>query len=400
MPLSRRAFLSASAAALAGGAAEGKPGGEQAASPVDTTKTPGQPASPLGARSPHETLTRAASATISTTPLQSLHGTITPADLHYEVNRAGVPAIDPRHYRLLVHGMVERPTIFTLDELKSLPAVTRICFLECGGNYPRNAKGAVTPQAMAGLTSQSEWTGVPLRVLFREVGVHPDAAWFLTEGQDAAAMTRSAPVAKALKDGMLAYAQNGEPLRPAQGYPARLLLPGWEGVANVKWVRRLEFATGPFMTREETSRYTEEIRDQGVRQFSFELDARSIITSPAPPSSARKGWIEIRGLAWTGRGRITRVEISTDDGASWSDAVLNGRVLPEAHVRFTYPWRWDGRKSTLLSRAIDETGYVQPTVQQLLRARGAESPGYHMNPIVGWVVNEDGSIVVREDPWQ
>jgi sulfane dehydrogenase subunit SoxC len=363
-------------------------------------KSPGLPASAASGRSPHVQLARAASASISQTPLHLLHGTITPSDLHYEVHRAGVPEIDPATYRLLIHGLVDRPTIFTLDDLKALPSITRICFLECGGNYPRNAKGPMTPQAMAGLTSQTEWTGVPLAVLFREVGIRQDATWCLAEGQDAVAMTRSVPVAKVIDEGMVAYVQNGEPLRPSQGFPARLVLPGLEGVANVKWVRRLELGSGPSMTREETARYTEEIRDQGIRIHSFELDARSIVTAPAPPSRVQAGWIEIRGLAWSGRGRIARVDVSTDNERSWTAATLLGPVLPKAHVRFVHPWRWHGQPTTISSRAVDETGYVQPTVPQLIAARGVHSPGYHINPIVGWQLHADGGITVREEPWR
>ncbi len=367
---------------------------------TDTTRVPGSPASGNSGRAAQVDLSREASGGISTTPLQALDGTITPSDLHYEVHRMGVPAIDPAAYRLLIHGMVERPRVLTLDDVRSLPSVTRVCFLECGGNYPRNAKGVVTPQAMAGLTSQSEWTGVPLRVLFNEVGLQTGASWFLGEGQDAVAMTRSAPIAKAIAHGMLAYAQNGEPLRPAHGYPVRLLLPGWEGVASVKWLRRIKVGADPFMTREETSRYTEETADGTIRQYSFEIDARSIITSPAPPLTMRHGCVEIRGLAWSGRGRITRVEVSVDDGGTWRDAALDGPVLPLAHVRFRLPWKWDGGAATLMSRAVDDTGYVQPTVAQLLAARGASSPSYHLNPIVGWVVAPDGAITVKEEPWR
>lgn len=368
---------------------------------VDTTRVPGDPASPGGGRAPSVRLARSASGMISTTPLQALDGTITPSDLHYEVHRAGIPAVDPAAYRLLVHGLVDRPRVYTLEDLKRLPSVTRTCFLECGGNYPRNAQGAVTPQTMAGLTSQSEWTGVPLSVLFGEVGLQEHAAWFLAEGQDGVAMTRSAPILEAINiGGMLAYAQNGEPLRPPQGFPVRLLLPGWEGVASVKWLRRIDVGAGPFMTREETSRYTEELADGTIRQYSLEVDARSIITSPAPPASMHTGYVEIRGLAWTGRGRITRVEISTDDGHSWRDAALDSPVLPRAHVRFRLPWRWDGTPTTILSRAIDETGYIQPTVAQLIAARGVGSPSYHMNPIVGWRIAADGRISVKEDPWR
>ena len=402
MTLSRRAFLS-TAAALTVTGTSGSGQDEQtpaAAGVLESMKTPGAPASAASGRSPHVELGRAASASVSQTPLHRLYGTITPSDLHYEVHRAGVPNIDPATYRLLIHGLVERPTIFTLDDLQALPSISRICFLECGGNYPRNAKGPMTPQAMAGLTSQTEWTGVPLAVLFREVGIGRDATWCLAEGQDAAAMTRSVPVAKVIDEGMLAYAQNGEPLRPSQGFPARLVLPGLEGVANVKWVRRLELGSGPFMTREETARYTEEIRDQGIRIYSFELDARSIITAPALPTRVQAGWIEIRGLAWSGRGRIARVDVSTDNDHSWTPATLLGPNLPKAHVRFVHPWRWNGQPTTISSRAVDETGYVQPTVQQLLVARGVQSPGYHMNPIVGWQLDAHGGITVREEPWR
>ena len=402
MPLTRRAFLS-TAAALTVTGTRGSSQDAPTQAPVrvlETMKSPGAPASVASGRSPHVQLARAASPSISQTPLHLLQGTITPSDLHYEVHRAGVPAIDPATYRLLIHGLVDRPTIYTLDDLKALPSITRICFLECGGNYPRNAKGPMTPQAMAGLTSQTEWTGVPLAVLFREVGIRQDATWCLAEGQDAVAMTRSVPVAKVIDEGILAYVQNGEPLRPSQGFPARLVLPGLEGVANVKWVRRLELGSRPSMTREETARYTEEIRDQGIRIYSFELDARSIVTAPAPPSRVQAGWIEIRGLAWSGRGRIARVDVSTDNERSWTAATLLGPVLPKAHVRFVHPWRWNGHPTAISSRAVDETGYVQPTVQQLIAARGVHSPGYHMNPIVGWQLHADGGITVREEPWR
>ncbi len=403
LSITRRRLLGVPIAAAVAGLQAQPPAPASLAPPgaPDTTRGPGAPASAAGTRAPSVLLTRAVSGMISATPLHALEGTITPSDLHYEVHRAGIPAVDPVAYRLLVHGLVDRPRVFTLEDLKRLPAITRTCFLECGGNYPRNATGAVTPQTMAGLTSQSEWTGVPLSVLFGEVGLRPEAGWFLAEGQDGVAMTRSAPIEEAIRiGGMLAYAQNGEPLRPAQGFPVRLLLPGWEGVASVKWLRRLDVGTGPFMTREETSRYTEEMADGTIRQFSLELDARSIITAPAPPATMRPGYVEIRGLAWSGRGRIARVEISTDDGRRWRDAALDGPVLPRAHVRFRLPWRWDGTPATLLSRAIDDTGYVQPTVAQLLAERGVASPSYHMNPIVGWRVAADGRLSVKEEPWR
>ena len=356
----------------------------------DPTKVLGPLPSAIGERSPFEKPVRKPSDTSSRTPLQELYGTITPSDLHYERHHAGIPAIDPNKYELLIHGMVEKPTVFTLADLKRFPALSRIFFLECSGNY-RGGKEKLTPQDICGLTSQSEWTGVMLATLFREVGIHSKATWFLAEGSDAAVMTRSIPVNKALADGMLAYAQNGEALRPAQGYPARLLLPGWEGNTCVKWIRRIEVSDQPFMTREETSKYTERVKDK-VRQFSFVMDARSIITFPTYPVIVEKGWIEIRGIAWSGRGKITGVEVSTNAGKTWLPAQLQEPVLDKAHTAFRFLWNWNGKETEILSRAIDETGYIQPTLKQLKEARGNDAGGYHMNPITGWLLKKDGAV--------
>ena len=369
--------------------------------PADPTKVPGGPATRLGARSPFERPERTAlGSVLSFTPLQDLHGTITPADLHFERHHAGIPAIDPGRYELLIHGMVARPMKFSLSELKRFPATTRICFIECSANLPLRTNAKTTPQYLAGLMSQSEWTGVSLATLFREVGVRPKASWFLAEGSDAAVMTHSIPIEKALDDALIAYAQNGEAVRPAQGYPARLLLPGWEGDTNVKWLRRIELSDRAFQTREETSKYTEPLGDGTVRQFSFVMDARSVITFPAYPVMLEPGWVEIRGLAWTGRGRITQVDISTDNGNSWATAELQAPVLPKAHTRFRYLWKWDGRPTGILSRAHDETGYTQPTRAQLDAARGAPNGpfAYHYNPITGWRIGRDGTVLLREDP--
>ena len=356
----------------------------------------GTGASELGTRSPAEQPTRQPFAgVVSMTPLQDLHGTITPADLHFERHHAGIPEIAPEQYELLIHGMVERPMKFSLADLKKFPATTRICFLECSGNLNRFMKSKITPQMLAGLTSQSEWTGVSLATLFREVGVRSKATWFLAEGADAALMTRSVPVSKALNDAMIAYAQNGEAVRPAQGYPARLLLPGWEGNTSVKWLRRIELADRPFMTREETSKYTDPLKDGTARQFSFIMDARSIITFPAYPVTLEKGWVEIRGLAWSGRGRIVRVDVSVDEGKTWTTAALQEPVLPKAHTRFRSLWQWDGKPTAIMSRAVDETGYVQPTLAALTAARGAGSLGYHLNPITAWHIGADGQLQYR-----
>ena len=397
--VSRRDLLTG-AAGTVGAVALGSTTVSQA-QPRDTTTAPGAPPTALGLRSPHEQPRRLTGGTaVSRTPHQDLFGTITPADLHYERHHAGVPAIDPADYRLLVHGMVERPTVFTLDELKRFPAVSRVCFLECSGNYGRNAGPESKPERICGLTSQSEWTGVALSTLLREVGASEDASWFLAEGQDAAVMTRSVPMAKARDDALIAYGQNGEAIRPGQGYPARLFLPGWEGNASVKWLRRIEVANRPFMTREETSKYTDPLADGTARQFSFVFDARSIITTPAYPETITPGWVEIRGIAWSGHGTIARVEISTDGGESWAPARLQEPVLPKAHTRFRHLWRWDGAEAEVMSRAVDDTGYVQPRREALRAERGRRARGYHLNPITGWKVQSDGRVFYRtEPPW-
>lgn len=365
----------------------------------DTTKAPGGPASALGARSPHEPLARGRVTGLSSrTPLQDLHGMITPSDLHFERHHGGVPEIDPDDYRLLIHGLVERPIILTLAELKRFPATSRICFLECSGNYPTGAGPETRPELVCGMTATTEWTGVTLATLFREVGASADATWFLAEGQDAAVMTRSVPMEKAWDDAMVAYAQNGEALRPSQGYPARLLLPGWEGNSNVKWLRRLELADQPFMTREETSKYTDPLADGTARQFSFVFDARSIITSPAYPDVVEPGWVEIRGIAWSGRGTIAQVDISTDGGRTWQAARLQEPVLRQAHTRFRHLWRWDGSETEIMSRATDDSGYVQPTRAALRAVRGRRARGYHLNPITAWRIQPNGQVFYREEP--
>ena len=366
----------------------------------DPTKHQGSAPSSNGARSAHVKLERMPALNIvSLTPLEQLHGTLTPADLHFERHHGGIPEINPAQHQLLIHGMVEHPLKFSLADLQRLPAVTRTCFIECSGNLNTRATEKATVQMLCGLTSQSEWTGVALRTLLNEAGLKPGASWCLAEGSDAAVMTRSIPVEKLLDDAMVAYAQNGEPLRPAQGYPLRLLLPGWEGNTHIKWLRRLELSDSPFMTREETSKYTDPLKDDTARQFSVVMDARSVITSPTYPQLLEPGWHEIRGIAWSGRGRIRAVEVSVDGGKTWAEATLQGPVLPTAHTRFGLPWRWDGSPAEIASRAIDDTGYVQPTRRQLIDARGPGSQLYHLNPIMHWLVESDGRVLYKADPW-
>jgi sulfane dehydrogenase subunit SoxC len=398
MKVSRRDLL----AGAAGVVAVGKTAAMRAVqAPADPSKVRGKPSRALGQRAPSEKPQRQPrGATSSGTPHQDLCGTITPADLHFERHHGGVPEIDPNTYSLLIHGMVERPMVFSLADLKRFPAVSRVHFLECSGNFGgRSAATEITPQQLAGLTSTSEWTGVALATLFREVGVSPKATWFLAEGQDAAVLTRSIPIAKANDDALIAYGQNGEAIRPEQGYPARLFLPGWEGNSNVKWLRRIELSDHPFMTREETSKYTEPMADGTARMFSFLMDARSLITYPAYPVTLTRGWVEINGIAWTGSGKIRRVDVSTDGGATWAPAKLQEPVLSKAHTRFRHLWRWTGGEAVIMSRAVDETGYVQPTRDTLIAARGVSSVGYHINPITGWLVRPDGTVVYRPEPW-
>ena len=365
--------------------------------PLDATKLQGAPTSAVGNRSTFVEPVRTPIGEVtgsSFTPLEQLTGAITPADLHFERHHAGVPLIDPSRHQLLVHGLVERPLIFTIDEIRRFPQITRTCFIECSGNGRsafREPKPEMTPQKVAGLTSNTEWTGVALKVLFAEAGVRNGASWFLAEGGDACVMTRSIPIAKAMDDALVVWAQNGEPLRPEQGFPLRLLLPGWEGNTNVKWLRRIELGTRPWMTRWETSKYTDPLPDGTARQFSFEMDAKSVITSPAHPHVLTKGWWPVSGIAWTGRGKITRAEVSTDGGHSWHVAELQEPVLSKAHVRFTHMWEWDGRETVLLSRATDETGYVQPTRTELIKVRGIGTD-FHFNPIVGARVTAEGRV--------
>ncbi len=404
--ISRRTLLAGAAGAL--GVAAGLPliaGGQGAKSavpaappvPADPTKLQGAPTSAVGSRSTFLNPSRTpVGETVgnSLSPLQDLTGTITPSDLHFERHHAGIPLIDPSRHTLLIHGLVTTPLMLTVDEIRRFPQVTRTYFIECSGNSRapyREPKPDTTPQKVAGLVSNTEWTGVPLRALLEEAGAKREATWMLAEGGDACLMTRSIPMEKGWDDALVVWAQNGEPLRPAQGFPLRLLLPGWEGNASVKWLRRLELGTRPWMTRWETSKYTDPLPDGTARQFSFDMDAKSVITAPAFPQSITRGWWPITGLAWTGRGRITSVEVSTDNGKSWAPATVHEPNLPKASVRFTHMWEWDGRESVLLSRATDETGYAQPTRAELIKVRGIGTD-FHFNPIVGWKVQRDGRI--------
>jgi len=306
-----------------------------------------------------------------------------------------VPDLDPAAHTLTIHGLVDRPLVFTVDELRRLPSTSRIYFLECSGNSGGEWRGGSTEsdvQRIHGLTSCSEWTGVPVSLLLRECGVQPAATWMLAEGADAGKHSRSIPIKKAMDDALVAYAQNGEPLRPEQGYPMRLFLPGTEGNANVKWLRRLKLLDQPAMSREETSKYTDLMPDGTARQFTLDMEPKSIITRPSGGDTlSGPGPHELTGIAWTGRGTIARVEITTDGGATWTPARLQTPILPRAHTRFSLSWTWDGRDVLIASRCTDDTGYTQPPLPDLIAVRGMNST-YHNNGIQAWKVASDGKI--------
>lgn len=406
----RRRFMLGSLAAAAGFAARGARaaplGAVEHEVPPDASKTQGYPLADesYGSRSQFETevRTRFKTATPQSswtfTPLQNGVGIVTPSGLHFERSHAGTAVIDPGKHSLYVHGLVREPKKFSMRDIRRFPSISRIMFIECSGNgLTEWSKPTLrTVQGTHGLTSTSEWTGVPLATILNEAGVRGNAKWILAEGGDGAAMTRSIPFAKAMSDCFLAYGQNGEAIRPEQGYPLRLMIPGYEGNMHIKWLRRLEVSDAPFMTREETSKYTD-LRPNGKAvQFSFVMEAKSVITFPSGEMTLEgPGFYEITGLAWSGRGRVRRVDISTDGGKTWKAAALQAPVLPICHTRFRLPWQWDGKMAILQSRCVDETGYVQPTLGQLIALRGLDGPLgsiYHLNAIQSWQVASDGKV--------
>ncbi len=328
-------------------------------------------------------------------PIESLEGVITPSGLHNDRSHSGTPEIDPKQHQLLLHGLVSRPLMFSVDALSRYPMTSRIYFLECSGNSNRNLLPQpvqVPAGALHGNIACSEWTGIPLAVLLEEAGLQPQAKWLLAEGADSAHMSRSIPIEKALDDALIALYQNGERLRPEQGYPVRLLLPGWEGNMSVKWLRRIKATEGPTYTKDETSKYTDLLPDGKALQFTFEMGVKSVITKPSSTMKLpRSGFYEISGIAWSGAGRVRRVEVSTDGGGTWTDAVLYGEERPKALVRFRLPWEWKGQPAILQSRATDEKGNVQPPRKEWV-ARYSPDNRFHNHSIVSWSVEADGSV--------
>src|SRR6516162_6477506 len=360
----------------------------------------GDPLGPYSERSPFEKAVRwrRESKTPETgssfTPLHDSVGSVTPSALHYERHHSGIPALDPARHRLVIHGLVNRPLSLSMADIRRLPSVTRVLVLECGGNSGGEwgSPTGADVQRSYGLVSGSEWTGVPLSLLLAEAGVQPRASWVIAEGADACRMMRSIPLAKALENSLLAYGQNGEAMRPSQGYPLRLINPGWEGNTNVKWLHSLRLADQPYMARDETSKYSDLMPDGKARIFTYAMEAKSVITFPSGGQTLPgRGRYELTGIAWSGRGRIERVEVTIDGGRTWTRAHLQEPRLPIAFTRFRLPWRFEGREAVIASRATDESGYVQPTRDALIAVRGTNS-AYHYNGIKLWKVHADGTV--------
>ena len=339
-------------------------------------------------------LTATSESSVNFTPLHELDGIVTPNGLCFERHHGGRADVDPAEHRLMIHGLVDKPLVLTVDEVRRFPQENRFCFLECAANSGMEWHGAQLNgcQYTHGMVHCVQYTGVSLRTLLEQVGVQPDGTWLLAEGADSAAMTRSIPMEKALDDCLVAYSMNGERLRPEQGYPLRLIVPGFEGNMWIKWLRRLEVGDQPWHHREETSKYTDLMPDGSARRFTWVMDAKSVITNPSPQlPPLQRGFNQIQGIAWSGHGRVKRVDVSLDGGRNWRRATLHEPVLPKCLARFTLNWEWDGSPALLQSRCMDETGYVQPTMAALQEVRGTESI-YHNNAIQTWQVHADGTV--------
>jgi sulfane dehydrogenase subunit SoxC len=332
------------------------------------------------------------------TPVGDLMGIITPTSLHFTTQHFyGIPDINPDEHKLMVHGMVERPLVLTVEELKRLPFVSRIHFVECIGNRPNPAgKSAAETH---GRMACSEWTGVPLSVLLKESGLKNDAKWIVAEGSEDGKHTKSVPLPKALDDVLVAYAQNGEPVRPDHGFPLRLIVPGFEGIYNVKWLRRIKVVDQPYLTFQEHSRF---LFGERTLQFSYDFGPKSVITYPSGTHQLpNRGTYVISGLAWSGGGMVGKTEVSTDGGKTYKEAEISGPVLPKAFTRFYLPWKWDGEEAILQSRCVDEKGQVQPSEAEYAKFWGLtreelykaiQTYTGHCNWIQAWRVSRDGRV--------
>lgn len=408
---SRRGFLKTSGLALGGGAAALTLGGQAKAASPDPLITnvqpwnqylgPGVNARPYGTPSIHEKhvvrrdvewLTASRESSVNFTPLHELDGFVTPNGLCFERHHGGIAEIAPENHRLMINGLVDKPMVFTMEDIMRFPRENRFYFLECAANSGMEWRGAQLNgcQFTHGMVHCVQYTGVPLKYLLEEAGLKTNAKWIMPEGADASAMNRSVPLDKALEDCLVAFKMNGEALRPEQGYPLRLVVPGWEGNMWVKWLRRLEVGDQPWHAREETSKYTDLMDDGSARRFTWIMDAKSVVTNPSPQAPLRhKGQNVLSGIAWSGRGRIKRVDVTLDGGRNWQTAELQGPVMERCLTRFYVNFNWDGKPLLIQSRAIDETGYIQPTKDELRQVRG-ENSIYHNNGIQTWHVQENG----------
>jgi sulfane dehydrogenase subunit SoxC len=407
----RRAFLAAGGLALAGRAAAAGTSPPGAGDPAILEKQPwatslGKPVAsrPYGLPSQFEKniqrrespgLTRVGEASVAFAPLQSLFGIITPNGLHFERHHQGWQDVDPSKHRLLVHGLVRTAKVYTMDDLMRLPSVSRIHFVECGANTAMEWGNAAVPtvQYTHGMLSAAEFTGVRLATLLDDCGADVKKGRFLlAEGGDGSGMTRTIAMDRALDDVLVAWGQNGEMLRPENGYPLRLVVPGVQGVSWVKWLRRVEVGDQPFATKDETSHYVDLMPDGQTRQYTSIQECKSVITTPSGGQVLlEKGFYNVTGLAWSGRGKIKGVDVSFDGGRSWRPARLETPVLSKSLTRFNVDWTWDGREALLQSRAVDETGYVQPQMRTLREVRGTKSI-YHNNAIQTWKVAAGGEV--------
>lgn len=415
--IERRSFLKSGLGFTVAGMMSGLPSGQAGAAAPDAAQPVGAPLPPwmktlggadlsYGTPSPHERsvirrsreeASQNAGFSALHTPIENQRGIITPSGLHFAVHHNGIPDIDPQQHQLIIHGLVDRPLRFDMERLLRYPMISDIRFLECSGNTAANALSPWARddscQELFGQVSGSEWSGVPLSILLREAGVKSSARWVIAEGADGGSHSRSLPLSKLMDDAIIALYQNGERLRTSQGYPMRLFVPGWEGNVNVKWLHRLEVADAPAYTKDESGLYTEVLGNGDIERFTFHMDVKSVITHPSGKQMLPevKGFYEISGLAWSGYGKIRKVEVSADNGKTWAQARLHGPVLDKALTRFSIPWQWDGSPAILLSRATDEHGRTQPTRKQWKSKYAAHSFN-HYNAIQAWKIDRHGKV--------
>jgi sulfane dehydrogenase subunit SoxC len=331
----------------------------------------------------------------SMTPLQSQLGIVTPNGLFFERHHAGIPDINPDQHTLVIHGMVKQPLKFSMSDLMRYPSVSKFYFLECSGNGLTDwtKAASTTVQQSHGLLACAQWTGMPLAALLEEAGVDQGAKWVLLEGADGASHARSIPIDKVLADTLIVWGQNGERLRPEQGYPLRALIPGWEGNVSVKWLRRIKVGDQPWHLRSETARYSDPMPDGKWRQFSFVMECKSVITRPSGGMQLPgPGSYEIEGFAWSGNGTIKAVDVTVDGGKTWAEARLEEPVLDKCLTRFRYTWDWAGAPAKIASRAVDSTGYVQPTVADIAKSRALAGFVQHHNGVFPWSVSQNGEV--------